>query len=381
MNERILLVDDDYDIISAFHRNLRNHFKISTATSGAEALDIIKENPPFAVVVSDYSMPQMNGIDFLMNVKKVSPDTVRVILTGYANLDTTMEAVNKGNVYRFLTKPFQTDTLIKTLNDCIEQFRIITLEKQLLDKTLKGTIKILVDILAAINSKAFSKASNLRKISRTIAEKIEYPELWEVEIAALLSQIGCITIPQDIIDKVYSRKELNSIEEKIYYSHPSFARDLVKNIPRLEKIANDIAYQYRNFDGSNADEDTTAGEDIPLIARILRIAHDFDYFMNLGLRYDNILQRLIYDLQCYDPKIINKLSTGTFPFRNYIAKTVPFRKLRIGMMLADDIKDDRQFVLLSKGTEITDVMLLRLINHSKVRTIVEPIKVLELQSE
>ncbi|MGA2299020.1 MAG: response regulator, partial [FCB group bacterium] len=109
MNNRILFVDDDYDVLSAYERNLRKIYSVNTALSGVEALGIIRESATFAVVVSDYKMPQINGIDFLAEVRKISPDTVRIIITGYADMQICIDAVNEGNVYRFLTKPYPTE--------------------------------------------------------------------------------------------------------------------------------------------------------------------------------------------------------------------------------------------------------------------------------
>lgn len=378
--EMVLLVDDDPDILSGFQRNLRKNFRIQTAPSGIDAIDVVKSSPPFAVVVTDYSMPGMNGIEFLSTIKKISPDTVRMLLTGYADLETSISAVNEGNIFRFLTKPVTTELLIQSIKNGIEQYRLVTGERELLDKTLKGSIKILIDILSTVNPTAFSQATNIRKISKSIADKIGIRSTWEVEVAALLSQIGCVLVPNEIIEKRNRNELLDAKEQKLLASHPQFGRDLLKNIPRFDAIANAIFFQNRCFDGSDNHEFPIKGLDIPIIGRILKVAVDFDSFVRTGKKSAEALEMMIQMSSLYDPAVLEAL-TNEFKvsYSGYVIRSVPFKKLRIGMLLADDIRDDRQFVLIAKGHEITDVHLMRLINISKFRSIIEPIKVYDTE--
>ncbi len=378
MNQNVLFVDDDYDIISAYQRNMRTLYKIKTAASGFEALEIIKESPPFAVIVSDYNMPKMNGIEFLTTVRKTYPDTIRIMLTGFANVETSIEAVNEGNVFRFLTKPLNTQALIKAINDGVEQHRLVTQEKELLEKTLKGSVKILIEILSAVNPIAFAQANDLRYTAKSIAERLSITNTWEVEIAALLSQIGCVTVPNDILEKKYQGLELNLHERILFNSHPEFGKKLLANIPRLESIAESIACQYFNFDGSHSTTDLIKGPSIPMIARILRVAADFEQLMKNGETSDSSIKIMQKNSNVYDPKVFEALcdEQGNKP-AYLIKRSVPLKSLRIGMILAEDLKDEKQFVLIPKGHEITDVLLMRLIQISKFKKIIEPVKILE----
>lgn len=378
MNNRILLVDDDLDILSGFQRNLRKHFTIKTAASGAEALAITRLEPPFAVVVSDFSMPKMNGIELLSSIRKSSPDTVRVMLTGFADLETSINAVNEGNVFRFLTKPVGAEILIRTLSECVEQYRLITAEKELLDKTLKGTVKIMIDILSATNPVAFNQAAKIRTTARNIADQLALRNVWEVEIAALLSQIGCVVVPDWIISKYYSEEKLGEEEEKQFYTHPEIGEQLLKNIPRLEKIAQAIKYQYFNFDGTFPRESKVKGEDLPILSRILKASIDYNRFITLGYNERTAVNKLKYDSYHYDPSVLTALmSINKMTDTGFVIKSIPFKSLRIGMLLAEDLRDEDQFVLVTKGQEITDVMLMRLINLSRIKALIEPIRVIE----
>jgi len=109
MNKKILFVDDEINVLHGYRRNLRSLFDVHIANSGSEALKIIAEQGDFAVIISDYRMPEMDGIELLHKVKEISPDTIRIILTGFADMQIAIEAINEGNIFRFLTKPLPTD--------------------------------------------------------------------------------------------------------------------------------------------------------------------------------------------------------------------------------------------------------------------------------
>lgn len=137
MTERILCVDDEPHILEAFQRQFREQFAIETAVGGERALAAIAEHGPFAVVVSDLRMPDMDGIRLLSTIRERAPETVRILLTGYADLQAAIEAVNAGHIFRFLTKPCPSETLAKALEAGLAQYRLITAEKALLEQTLK----------------------------------------------------------------------------------------------------------------------------------------------------------------------------------------------------------------------------------------------------
>jgi sigma-B regulation protein RsbU (phosphoserine phosphatase) len=126
MNDKILLVDDEAKVLAGIKRQLRKKFQIETALSGEEALKIIDEKGPFAVIVSDYNMPGMNGIDFLCRVKKVDPDTVRMMLTGSADMSTAIAAVNEGSIFQFHPKPCPAETLGKAIKSGVDKYRQTT---------------------------------------------------------------------------------------------------------------------------------------------------------------------------------------------------------------------------------------------------------------
>ncbi|HFE65571.1 MAG TPA: response regulator, partial [Caldithrix sp.] len=212
MSEKILFVDDDANILHSFKRNLRKRFQIDTALGGEDGLRILAERGPFAVVISDMRMPGMDGTKFLSQVFETSPDTVRILLTGQADMNDAIAVVNEGQIFRFLTKPCPTEKLVPAIEQGLRQYRLITAEKELLSKTLKGTIKLLIDILSVVNPDAFSRAKRIHKTARKIAARLKFKDQWQLDIACMLSQVGCVTVPGEILQKKFRGEKLSPSE-------------------------------------------------------------------------------------------------------------------------------------------------------------------------
>jgi DNA-binding NtrC family response regulator len=148
MTRRILFVDDEPKVLQAFERQLSDKFEVHTAAAPDLGLRILGEEGPYAAVVSDFRMPHMNGTQFLARVKQLTPDTVRLMLTGQADLNATIDAVNEGNIFRFLTKPCSAEVLAGALESALEQYRLVTAERELLERTLHGSVKVLSEVLS-----------------------------------------------------------------------------------------------------------------------------------------------------------------------------------------------------------------------------------------
>lgn len=133
MDERILLVDDEPNLLSSYHRNLRDFYEVVTAKSAAQGIELLKKEGPFAVMVVDYRMPEMDGIQFLTQAYQLAPDTIRIMLTGYADLQCAMDAVNEGNVFRFITKPISLNKLHLIIDEGIQEYRLITIKREFSD--------------------------------------------------------------------------------------------------------------------------------------------------------------------------------------------------------------------------------------------------------
>ena len=144
---KILLVDDEPNVLEALEANLMFDYDVVTAGGGAQGLERMNADGPFGVVISDMRMPEMNGARFLAEVKRRHPDTTRVLLTGYSEVDAAISAINDGSVFRFLTKPCPPDVLVETVEQGLEQHRLRLAERELLEGTVRGAVGLLTDVL------------------------------------------------------------------------------------------------------------------------------------------------------------------------------------------------------------------------------------------
>ncbi|MBI5524360.1 MAG: response regulator [Desulfarculus sp.] len=165
-----MFVDDDPNILASFLRQMRKHFTVKNALGREPALELVASAGPYAVMVSDFKMPGPDGVQFLNRQKYLTPDTVRILLTGYADVDTSIRAVNDGNIFRLLTKPMETETLLRSLVVGIRQYRLITAEWEILQKTLAGSITVLTELLPLLNPEAVGRASRIKYLAVIIAQ-------------------------------------------------------------------------------------------------------------------------------------------------------------------------------------------------------------------
>lgn len=381
MNERILFVDDDPNILEAYQRKLQRVLAVETALGGEEGLRTLEDRGPFAVVVADMQMPQMDGIEFLSQVKERYPETVRMMLTGNADTQVAIQAVNEGNIFRFLTKPCPADIFGKALVAGLNQYRLICAEKELLEGTVSGVVELLAEVLSWVDPEAFGRTMQLRNYVKTIAALLHRKDLNEIQLAATLSQIGYMGIPHDILARTYSGQELSEDERQALRTVPSLGRELVARIPRLEQVAQIIFYQNKGFDGSGYPEDTVSGNEIPMGSRILKVALDLLDLEHQGrTRGESIGEMRKHDVR-YDPRVFYAAieAFGKTEHAEGAAEfiTMPLRlgELRAGLTLACPIETMDARLLVRSGTIITETLLLRIKQFSELVSIKEPVMV------
>lgn len=308
MNEKILFVDDEPDVLATFQRNLRREFEIVTATSGQEGLAAIDRQGPFAVVVSDLRMPGMDGTQFLAQVRFRSPDSVLMLFTGYVDVQTAFEAINDGVVFRFLIKPCTLETLTKALVAGMTQYRLRTSERDLLEKTLKGSVSVLTEILGMVNPAAFGRALRVRDYVKDIGAQFKLADLWQLEVAAMLSQIGCVSVPTEVLDKAYAGNALTDDERDTLASHPSVGAKLLVNIPRFESIAWIIEAQQMPFSAYAVQRPVPLDDEVALCGQILKVAVDLDQLVVSGLTPSAALSELGHHPEAYNPRVVKALA-------------------------------------------------------------------------
>jgi response regulator RpfG family c-di-GMP phosphodiesterase len=377
---RILLVDDEENVLNAYTRVLRRRFVLETALGGAQALEFLARGGTWAVVVSDQRMPGMDGTELLSRIKELSPDTTRIMLTGNADQATAMEAVNRGAIFRFLTKPCEPDLLAATIEAGIRQHELVTAEKDLLERTLKGSLAMVVELLSVIDPISFGRAQSMAALAEGVARDLGMASPWILGIASILSQIGTLTVPGSLVTKIHTGGFLNSGEREIANRIPEIGSNLLRHIPRLEQVAEAVLYMGKNFNGTGFPADPLRGDEIPLGGRVLRVAND--YLNLLGNRKEP--GAALAEMECraawYDLEVVRSLSRvvkAMEPAGDELHRLdVGLKELRIGQVLETGIETAAGLLLVPAGTRLGLTHLEKLRNFARLGDIREPITVL-----
>lgn len=378
MNERILFVDDDPNLLLGFERCFRRQFQLDTAEGGEAGLAKLAARGPFAVVIADRQMPGMDGIQFLTLVRQRAPDTVRLMLTGNANLEAAIKVVNEGNIFRFLTKPCPPDLLAKAVSDAQAQYRLVMAEKELLSKTLSGSIKLLSDILSIVDAASFGRAETIRTILTETAPKTGLENAWEVHLAAMLAPIGYVTLPAETVVKARAGQALSRVEEQLVTKMPEVAARLLANIPRLEGVARIVRYQQKHFDGTGFPPDDIKGESIPVGARLLKILLDMVQLQSAGFSRLAALDEMQARLGWYDPRLLTGVraalvGTAAIADPSHPSVSVTTKDLKVGMVLRSNVETKDGILILSAGHRLNEMTLEKIQNFEHVSGIKEPI--------
>ena len=373
MTQRILFVDDEPNVLSGFIRLFSKDYEVQTAPSGAEALATITRSGPFAVVLSDMRMPKMTGTELLARVRQLAPDTVRMVLTGETDIGSAMRAVNEGAIFRFLLKPCAEPALRGALDAGLKQYALQHAERTLLEQTLRGTIKVLSDVLSLVNPAAFGRSVRIQRYVRHIAAKLALQDKWQFEVAAMLSQIGCVTLPPRTLEALYAGEALPESEQQRYLMHASVAHDLLVHIPRLEPIASMICRQHEPFSGELGDDPIALG------AQILKVSLAFDQRVGRGETPQAAATVLLARPGEYNPRIVHALVDVRFDAMAHHPAVVSIGRLEPGMIIDEDVRTHAGLLLVGRGQETTYPLLLRLRNFHHHGTIADEVRVLVLR--
>ena len=396
----ILLVDDEPNVVSALRRVFRPAgYDIVTADSGETALEILASTD-IDLIVSDMRMPHMSGAEFLARARALYPDTMRILLTGYAEIASVVQAVNEGGVYRYLNKPWDDHDLLLTIEQALEQRRLrreaarlaalteaqnealrrfnTDLETQVRARTeelgqtvmfleaaqsdLKSSFTAMVQVCASMIElrcgAASGHAMRVGEIARRLAIADGMSELHaqDVYFAGLLHGIGKLSLPDELLHKPLTR--MTTDEHRVFQEHPLRAQMVLTPVAQLHKVASIVLHQYERFNGRGT-PDGLVGDAIPIGSRIVAIARDFE-----GLRHGEIgaphsIEQAIDVLRSqasvrYDPQLVaGFIELMRDPASLGIAASVAeirSAQLREGMELADDLRTHRGVLLMTKGS-------------------------------
>lgn len=389
---KVLVVDDETGVLSACARALRRvEAEVLTADSPKRGLEL-STTTDFAVIVSDQRMPEMSGAQFLEQVSQHSPDTVRVILTGYADVNLAMDAINRGGVYRYLTKPWNDDDLRSVVSQGLEQYSLVrenrrlqaltqqqndelrllntSLEQRVEERTadinrlnselrssLLGSIRVLAEMTEMHSKVIGSHGQRVAALCRQLAPLLELAgaDLVQLEIAALIHDIGKIGIPAEVARK--RDAALSAQERAVMELHPGRGEAIIRMVPNLALAATIVRHHHERLDGHGY-PDRLGGEQIPCGSRIIAVASAYDNILNSRDSFESVtpLKALQVIEQIapgrFDPRVVDALrrviATQTDTLQQAVEIEVRLRDLRVGMKLSRELKTTRGVLLLPK---------------------------------
>lgn len=315
---RLLFVDDEESITKALYRIFRREgYEIYTASSGQEGLGVLKEaKKSFSLIISDQRMPGMTGAQFLEKAKKIFPDAMRILLTGYSDMAAIVDAVNKGEIHRYLTKPWNDDDLLIQIKQSLEQYELRVENKRLLaltrkqnvelnefnkhleqkvaersreivkknkeleetnkklEKSFLNVIRLLSSLVETLNPKLGEHMRQVAAIAREIAEEygLDKRELDQIEIAGMLHDIGLLGLSEGILEK--DEDDMSEKEFHIFSQHSAIGQICLQPIESLDRVGAIILSHHEHYDGSGF-PGGLKGEEIPIGARIIGVVADY----------------------------------------------------------------------------------------------------------
>ncbi|MEJ1960465.1 MAG: HD domain-containing phosphohydrolase [Gammaproteobacteria bacterium] len=369
---QILCVDDEPRILEGLSLHLRKEYEVHLAGSGDEALKKLRALKQVSVIVSDMRMPGMDGATLLAQVMALYPDITRILLTGEPGRETAVSAVNRGNIFRFLTKPCAPDQLKTAVEAGVIHHRVLNAERQMLQETVLGCIKALIDVLALTSPVAFGRASRIKRLAMQFSESLGTPEYWQLEAAAMLSQLGYLSLPTELVEKAYYGEALSVDERTILRGVPEVAIRLLEHIPRLEPVM-----QILNALASDDEQVARLGDGtIGLATRILGMVSEYDALVAQGNAPNVAVQTLREKVRRYGSELVEQfashLGAGS---AERVAREIPLRMVQPGMTIMQDLRTQMGTLLVPRGFEVTVVFMERIRNYGP-DLLAEKIKVL-----
>ncbi len=357
---KVLFVDDQDEVLEDIKVQVSDVCDPYGATTSEEGLEIFEKEGPFTVVVSDQILPGVDGADFLAQVIRRDPHVSTMLLTGHANYADAMTAVNEGHVFRLLEKPYSPATLRDAIIAGKRQRDLMVAERVLLHETLVGAVNALTETLATVKPRFFGRAQRVKRLAGEIARYLEFPHPWQVETAAVFSQMASITLPEEEAENVFLRKRLRSQIIALVDKFPQVIDHLLGHIPRLEEVREILDCLF----GNPLPYQKPGKEEVYQAFEILDAALEYDYLEVEGHDSEVIIGTLKAGSKKFNAEVIEAITQLQQKSKTrYVVNELPLDDLRVGMRLAEDLSLDTAMLVAPKGTDITKHFLQVLHNY------------------
>ncbi|MEM9388010.1 MAG: response regulator [Pseudomonadota bacterium] len=374
LQEKVLCVDDEPRVGQGYARALRKVMPLDLASSGPQALEMIRTNGPYAVVVSDMRMPGMDGLELLEQVERISPDTVRIMLTGNIDMRTASEAINRGGVFRYLVKPCGARAFAEAVVDGVKKFQVRRAEREVLDCPGDGAAEVSCELLELIAPGMLDRVPVIEALLDGLLTQLQQPVGWSTAVLAPLALVG--VAGADTGADAQRSARFSELSAKI-----------ADAVPRLGVLSEGVRYQMKNYDGSGLPEDALLGEQIPFVGRLLRVTLAFDAQCQRSLSDQQAYEALAANKEWFDPELLEALSQHLSAAKGVVAPEgkegipVAVKELREEMVLSMPVTTPSGTVLMGRGKVLTERAIERLQSFAQHEQIEQQVWIYEMPAQ
>ena len=364
----VLVVDDTEANVDILVDALGELYDVSVAMDGREALESVGDEPPDLILL-DIMMPEMDGYEVCRRLKghERYGKIPIIFLTALTEVENKTKGFQLGAV-DYITKPFEIAEVKARVETHLKLGLAEADLRELVVKTLGGAIEVMTEILSVANPTAFSRTSRLKRHANALMTAFNLTDFWQIRMAAMLSQIGCIAISPETIEKIFSGRQVLVEEEEAYKRHPQIGYELISKIPRLEEVAEIIARQQDLQKNTGFQGDEQAQRLIQMGSRILKLVLAYEKLTYSGKTPADAMAVLKNSEREYSPKLLAKffqiVESEPQPAKMDVRKIYP-REVAVGMVLAKDIITSSGSVLVKSGTKINPFLFEILHDSSK----------------
>ena len=394
-NKKILYIDDEPEMINSFKALMRKeNIQIITLQHSIEIDNLLNTEGPFSVVLSDQRMPDLDGAQVLEKVKEKSPETIRVLITGYSDYKDTIRAINLGGISSYISKPWEDEEIKRQVKDWITQYNLKKHNNyllnlldeenkklsELLDGTVAQTVHILGDFACHVSPQVAELGNKVKTIGIAFLDKLPgllVEERWEILRALDLFNLGFALLPPSLQSAIAKSGLSITDNLQVARNHNLLAAGLIKNIPRFENVARIIELHNKDFDGSGEPKnENLSGDEIPFGARLMHILIDIVKPASGKLRGLELLQHMENMPRKYDIRIIKQI-LGKNLETNFTVqdKFLKVNELQAGMVTLKDVRSTGGQILLKADVTLTMTLIIILRQWHIRDPLIEPINV------
>jgi response regulator RpfG family c-di-GMP phosphodiesterase len=405
---RILVIDDEEIVLVGLRETLRREgYDVMIGSNALAGLEALKTGP-FSVVITDQQMPYLTGLEFLSQVKEIQPNASRILITAVLSLETVVEAINKGEIYRFIIKPWLREELLATVKNAVQRYELFlrqaeleattssmnqrltdlnhSLEEQVkrvadqnqqllqlngaLEENLQHSVRLCLHVMQTFYPTLGSQARRVFELCKAMSGSLSLSadDCRTLEISSWLYDVGLVGVPRDIIRRWQQEPDsLNEAERSLIEQHPVLGQELVQFVHHLEKVGPVIRAHHERFDGSGY-PDKLDTDRIPWLARLLAVAVSFSESNHPNTEAVEAIK--LASGMAFDPDAVRAflrvLPKADIPRKQ---RQVLLSELRPGMILAKGIYTANGMLLIPEGQPLSALAIDKVLNHNRIQPI------------